>query len=91
MNQSELVAKVASIAGISRRETSRILKITTDVIGAALVEECEVALPGLGKLQSHDTPARIGRNPMTREEFPIPAKRRVRFKASAALSKALAA
>lgn len=90
MKQTELITKVASIAGISRREAERILKITTDVIAAGLVEECEVALPGFGKLKASDTPARIGRNPATGQEFQIPAKRRVSFKASAALAEALA-
>ncbi|SDI52541.1 HU family DNA-binding protein [Propionivibrio dicarboxylicus] len=90
MNQSELVSKVASISGATRKSVEAILKTTADVIAAELYEGGEVTLPGLGKLQSKDKPARTGRNPSTGETIQIPAKRVPHFTAAKMLKDALA-
>lgn len=45
MNQSELIAKVASISGESRKAVEAVLKTTGDVIGSTLSEGGDVALP----------------------------------------------
>lgn len=90
MNQSELVSKVASISGASRKSVEAVLKTTADVIAAELYEGGEVTLPGLGKLQSKDKPARTGRNPATGETIQIPAKRVPHFSSAKALKDALA-
>ena len=89
MNQSELVAKVASISGESRKAVEAVLKTTADVIAAELFEGGEVALPGLGKIGVKQREARTGRNPKTGEAIAIPAKRAPRFSASKALKDAV--
>lgn len=90
MNQSELIAKVASISGESRKAVEAVLKTTGDVIAAELNEGGEVALPGLGKIGVKQRDARNGRNPATGEEIVIPAKRVPHFTASKALKDAVA-
>lgn len=85
MNQSELIAKVASISGESRKAVEAVLKTTADVIGSTLQEGGEVALPGIGKLHAKSKAARTGRNPKTGEPVEIPARRVPAFSAAKAL------
>lgn len=89
MNQSELIAKVASISGGSRKAVEDVLKATADVIGSTLKEGGEVTLPGLGKLSAVTTKARTGRNPKTGEAIQIPAKQKPHFSAAKALKDAV--
>lgn len=90
MNQSELIAKVASLSGESRKAVESVLKTTADVIGATLKEGSEVPLPGIGKLHAKDKAARFGRNPKTGEEIVIAARRVPTFSAAKALKDAVA-
>ena len=89
MNQSELISKVASISGETRKAVEAVLKTTADVIAAELYEGGEVALPGLGKLGVKQRDARTGRNPATGEEIQIPAKRVPHFSATKPLKEAI--
>ncbi|MDP2830172.1 MAG: HU family DNA-binding protein [Sulfuricellaceae bacterium] len=89
MNQSELILKVASISGESKKAVEAVLKTAADVILASLHEGGEAILPGLGKLTVIDKPARQGRNPATGEAIDIPARRAPAFKAAKALKDAL--
>ena len=90
MNKSELIAKVASISGESRKAVEAVLKTTADVIAAELFEGGEVALPGIGKLHAKDKAARAGRNPKTGEALTIAARRVPAFSASKTLRDAIA-
>lgn len=91
MNQSELILKTAQISGLAKKDVEHVLKTAGDVIGAALIEESEAALPGLGKLVAAQKAARPGRNPKTGEAMTIPARKSVKFKAAKLLTDALAA
>jgi DNA-binding protein HU-beta len=88
MNQSELITKVASISGESRKAVEAVLKTAGDVIGSTLGEGGEVTLPGIGKLSVTHTTARTGRNPKTGEAIEIPAKKKPHFSAAKALKDA---
>ena len=90
MNQSELIIKTAQISGVSKKDVEAVLKIAGDVIGAALVEEGEAVLPGLGKLVTQQKDARDARNPKTGETIHVPAHKAVKFKVSKALKDAVA-
>jgi DNA-binding protein HU-beta len=90
MNQAELISKVASISGETRKAVEAVLKTTADVIAAELEEGGEVALPGLGKLQVKNRAARPGKNPKTGEAITIPAKRVPHFSAAKALKDSVA-
>lgn len=89
MNQSELISKVASISGETRKVVESVLKTTSDVITAELHEGGEVPLPGLGKLGVKSRKARTGRNPKTGEELKIAAKNAPHFSAAKALKDAI--
>lgn len=89
MNQSELISKVASISGETRKAVEAVLKTTGDVIQSTLGEGSEVTLPGLGKLSVAHTKARTGRNPKTGEAIAIPAKQKPHFSAAKALKDAV--
>lgn len=89
MNQTELIAKVASISGESHKATESILKTAADVIHAELHEGGEVILPGLGRLDVTARAARPGRNPKTGETIQIPARRVPAFHAAKALKDAV--
>jgi DNA-binding protein HU-beta len=91
MTQNELIMKTAQVSGVSRKDVEHVLKIAGDVIGATLIEETEVVLPGLGKLVCQQKAAREARNPQTGEAMMIPAHKAVKFRAFKALKDALAA
>jgi DNA-binding protein HU-beta len=89
MNQSELILKVASISGESKKSVEAVLKTAGDVITAELQEGGEAVLPGLGKLTVKAKPARTGRNPATGAEIQIPAKKAPHFAAAKVLKDAV--
>lgn len=59
------------------------------VITQALARGHIVILPGLGRLDTADSPERPGRNPRTGEPVTIPARRRVTFKPAKKLKESL--
>jgi DNA-binding protein HU-beta len=90
MNQNQLVMNIASISGETRKTVEHVLKTAGDVVQAALAEEGEAVLPGLGKLSVKTRAAREGRNPATGEALRIAAKRVPHFSAAKALKDAVA-
>ncbi len=89
MNQSTLILKTAQISGVPKTAVEHVLKVAGDVVTAALVEEGEAVVPGLGKLITVRKEARIGRNPMTGSAHPIPARTAVKFRVAKALKDAV--
>ena len=85
MNKTELIAVAAENAGMTKKDTERILNAAIDAITAALVRGEKVQLSGFGTFETKDREARIGRNPHTKEAVEIPATRVPSFKASTAL------
>lgn len=89
MNKTELIAATAESAGISKKDTERVLNAAIDSICAALVAGERVQLSGFGIFETKDRDARIGRNPHTKEAIEIPATRVPTFKASKSLKDAV--
>ena len=85
MNKTELIAIAAENAGMTKKDTERVLNAAIDAITAALVKGEKVQLSGFGTFETKDREARIGRNPHTKEAIDIPATRVPSFKASKAL------
>ena len=85
MNKTELIAVAAENAGMTKKDTERVLNAAIDAITAALVKGEKVQLSGFGTFESKDREARVGRNPHTKEAIEIPATRVPSFKASKAL------
>ena len=85
MNKTELIAIAAENAGLTKKDTERVLNAAIDAITAALVKGEKVQLSGFGTFETKSRKARIGRNPHTKEPSEIPATRVPAFNASKAL------
>ena len=85
MNKTELIAAVAESAGLTKKDTERVLNAAIDAITAALVNGEKVQISGFGTFETKDREARIGRNPHTKEAIDIPATRVPTFKPSQSL------
>ena len=90
MNKTELIAIAAENAGMTKKDTERVLNAAIDAITASLVKGEKVQLSGFGTFETKDREARIGRNPHTKEAIDIPATRVPSFKASKALKDTIA-
>ena len=85
MNKTELIAIAAENAGLTKKDTERLLNAAIDAITLALVRGEKVQLSGFGTFETNTREARVGRNPHTKEAIEIPATRVPAFKASKAL------
>ena len=89
MNKSELVAKIAEIAGLSKVDAKKALDATTEAIKEALVAGDKVQLVGFGTFATTERPAHEGINPRSKEKIKIAAKKVAKFKAGAELADAV--
>ena len=90
MNKTELIAAAAESAGLTKKDTERVLNAAIDAITAALVKGEKVQISGFGIFETKTREARVGRNPHTKEAIQIPATRVPGFKASKALKDVIA-
>ena len=90
MNKTELIAAVAQSAGLTKKDTERVLNAAIDAMTAALMNSEKVQLSGFGTFEVKEREARIGRNPHTKEAIEIPATKVPVFKASKALKDIIA-
>lgn len=90
MNKTELIAAVAESAGLTKKDTERVVNAAIDAITASLVKGEKVQISGFGTFETKEREARVGRNPHTKEEIHIPATRVPGFKASKALKDTVA-
>ena len=90
MNKTELIAIAAENAGLTKKDTERVLNAAIDAITFALVKGEKVQLSGFGTFETKDREARIGRNPHTKEAIEIPATKVPVFKPSKALKDCVA-
>ena len=90
MNKTELIAAAAEKAGLSKKDTEKVVNAAFDVITEALAQGDKVQLVGFGAFEVRERGERIGRNPQTKEEIKIPASKAPVFKAGKALKDAVA-
>ena len=90
MNKTDLIAAAAEQAGLSKKDTERVLNAAIDTIIASLVKGERVQISGFGIFEAKERQARVGRNPHTKETIEIPATRTPAFKASKALKDTVA-
>ena len=90
MNKTELIAIAAENAGLTKKDTERVLNAALDAITISLARGEKVQLSGFGTFETKDREARVGRNPHTKESIEIPATRVPSFKASKALKDEIA-
>jgi nucleoid DNA-binding protein len=89
MTKEELIEKVASTAGLSKADSSRVLNTILDSIKASLKKGQKVSLVGFGNFSVSKRKARKGRNPRTGEAIKIPAGKVPRFSAGKSLKDAV--
>ena len=87
MNKAELIEAVASEAGLSKADAKRALESFVNQATIALIKGNRIALSGFGSFSISNRSARIGRNPQTGKEIKIAAKKVVKFKPGADLSR----
>ena len=87
MNKAELIDAMAANAGLSKADAKKALDAFVSATTDALKKGDRVALVGFGSFSVSTRSARKGRNPQTGKEINIPAKKVVKFKAGADLSK----
>ena len=85
MNKTDLIAVVAQSAGLTKKDSERVLNAAFDAMTAALVKGEKVQLSGFGTFEIKEREARVGRNPHTKEAIEIPATKVPVFKPSKAL------
>jgi len=89
MNKTELVAKIAASADVSKAQASRILDAFIETVATTLSNGDKLSLLGFGTFEPRQRAARIGRNPQTGAELQIPASTVPAFKAGKGLKDAV--
>jgi DNA-binding protein HU-beta len=85
MNKTELIAKVAELTDLSKKDASKAVDAVFDAISDSLQGGDKVQLVGFGNFEVKSREARKGRNPQTGEEIDIPASKIPSFKAGKSL------
>lgn len=80
MNKTELIAKVAELAELSKKDATKAVDAVFDAISDALQTGDKVQLVGFGNFEVRERSARKGRNPQTGEEIEIAASKTPAFK-----------
>ena len=89
MNKTELVAKVAEKAGLTKKDAEKAVNALFASVEEALVGGDKVQMIGFGTFEVKARAARTGRNPQTGEAIKIPASKNPVFKAGKALKDAV--
>ncbi len=85
MNKTELVAKVAELAGLSKVDSKKAIEAAIEAVKAALKDGEKVQIPGVITLSVGERGARQGKNPRTGEVITIEAKKVIKIKAGSEL------
>lgn len=86
MNKTELIAKVAEIAGLSKVDAKKAVDAVVDAVKDTLKAGDKVQVPGIITLAVEERAARKGVNPATGATITIPAKKVVKAKIGSELA-----
>lgn len=89
MNKTELVSAIAENAGLTKKDSEKVLKAFVEVVTEELKKGEKVQLVGFGTFEVSERPAREGINPQTKEKIEIAASKSPKFKAGKALKDAV--
>ncbi len=90
MNKTELITTVAEKTGSTKKDAEKVVNAVFEVISDEMAKGGRIQLVGFGAFETKDRPARVGRNPRTREAVQIPASTVPVFKAGKALKEKVA-
>jgi DNA-binding protein HU-beta len=85
MNKSELINAVAEKTGFTKKDTEAVVSSVFGTITEAMSSGDKVQLVGFGSFEVKERKEKIGRNPKTKEEIKIAAKKSPSFKAGKSL------
>ena len=80
VTKKDIVLKIASETGIKQIEVKRVVQSTLDKITEFLASGQTVELRNFGIFKIKSRRGRLGRNPRTGQEVPVPPKKVVVFK-----------
>lgn len=86
MNKTELIAKVAEVAGLSKVDSKKAIEAAIEAVKASLKAGEKVQIPGIITMDVTERGERTGKNPRTGETFAIPAKKVIKIKAGSELN-----
>ncbi len=89
MNKSELIARVAEAASLSKSDAADAVDATFRAIESALKEGDDVRIVGFGSFMVTRREASMRRNPATGKQMKVPATNVPKFKAGKALKEAV--
>ena len=87
LNKDAIIRHLAASHELTLKKAREIYDDVLGVVGDSLVEGTPVRLAGFGTLKTLDVAPRTVRNPRTGEPIDVPARKRVKFSASAALKR----
>ena len=79
MTKAEMVAKLAEVVDIQKKQAEKVLTELVGMIRGSLVKGERIVLAGLGSFSTTTRKARTGRNPRTGAALKIPARKAVKF------------
>lgn len=80
MTKRELVIRVANMLGMTQSDVAKIIEGTFDTISRTLADGQRWELRDFGVFEVKTRASRIGRNPRTGEQVPVPERRVVTFR-----------
>lgn len=82
ITKNDLIQVVMLASNLTRMEAYRLVEDFFDVLIKSLEDGDEIKVSGFGNFVLRDKNARIGRNPKTKQEYPIKKRRVVSFHTS---------
>ena len=89
LTKKELAQNLSDQTELSVADAKKFVDLFFDTIKEQLNSGKTVKLSGFGTFDVVQTKERVGRNPKTMEEFPIPSKRKVKFTVSPKVKKSI--
>jgi len=89
LTKKELAQNLSDQTELSLADAKKFVDLFFDTIKEELNSGKTVKLSGFGTFNVVQTKERVGRNPKTMEEFPIPSKRKVKFTVSPKVKKSI--
>ena len=89
LTKKELAQNLSDQTELSFADAKKFVDLFFDTIKKQLNSGKTVKLSGFGTFDVVQTKERVGRNPKTMEEFPIPSKKKVKFTVSPKVKKSI--
>jgi integration host factor subunit alpha len=80
LTKADFAEQLFGELGLDRHEAKTMVELFFEEIKSSLEQGIPVKISGFGKFELRNKPGRPGRNPKTREEIPITARRVVTFR-----------